>query len=370
MSTNVNMNRRSFLRRTTAAAVGFAGIPYFASSVSAQGTSANDRISLGFIGVGSQGRGVLKTFLGHGDCQVVAACDVDRLKLDKAVRMTEEHYAGQKNKSTYKGCDRYHDFRDLLARDDIDAVFIGTPDHWHAISTIQAAQAGKDIYCEKPLSLTVAEGKAMVKAVRGHSRVLQTGSWQRSQRHFRFACELVRNGYIGELKKVRVSVGGPARECNLPGLPTPEELDWDMWLGPAPYRPWNPDIAPRLDFTGGWANFRSYWDYAGGGMTDFGAHHFDIAQWGMGMDGHGPIEVLRPEDSEYNALTYKYENGIDMTHEAGGRAILFTGTEGKIEVDRGGHLKTWPKTLYRLKLGLKDERLYETHGHCQNFLNC
>lgn len=355
------LNRRQLLKSTakiTAAAIGF---PYFIPS-SAFGKSEilpSERITLGFIGTGKQSRGLLGNFLGIGDFQTVAVCDVDSRKRAYARRLVDDKY---------KGCSEIHDFRDLIARDDIDAVVVATPDHWHAIPSILAMQAGKDVYCEKPLSLTIKEGRAMVDTTRRYGRVLQTGSMQRSDVKFRFACELVRNGYIGEVKNVVVNVGGPSGECNLPAEPVLKELDWDMWLGSAPWRPYNSDIAPPIEFER-FPNFRKYRDYAGGGMTDWGAHHFDIAQWALGMDHTGPVEVIPPNDTDISALTYKYANGVVMTREGTANGILFNGTKGKVEVNRG-YLRTWPDKLTKIRLSPSDEHLYSSSSHYRDFLDC
>lgn len=361
MATPNKLNRRQLLKSTakiTAAAIGF---PYFIPS-SAFGKSEilpSERITLGFIGTGKRSRGLLGSFLGIGGFRTVAVCDVDSRKRAYARRLVDEKY---------KGCSEIHDFRDLIARDDIDAVVVATPDHWHAIPSIRAMQAGKDVFCEKPLSLTIKEARAMVDTTRRYGRVLQTGSMQRSNMKFRFACELVRNGYIGEVKNVVVNVGGPSGECNLPAEPVLKELDWDMWLGPAPWRPYNSDIAPPIEFER-FPNFRKYRDYAGGGMTDWGAHHFDIAQWGLGMDHTGPVEVIPPNNTDISALTYKYANGVVMTREGTANGILFNGTKGKVEVNRG-YLKTWPDKLMKIRLSPSDEHLYSSSNHYRDFLDC
>jgi len=208
------VSRRQFLKRAAGTVVGTIALPYFVPSV-VFGAAPSDRITLGFIGSGKQSKHLIRSFLNSPGTQVVAVCDVDKLKLQRGQKMVEDFYAG-KTGQPYKGCDAYGDFRDLIARDDIDAVVISTPDHWHAITVIQSAQAGKDIYCEKPLSQTIIEARAMVNAVRRYGRIFQTGSMQRSDWHFRLGCELVRNGYIGQIQTVTVGVGGPAQDRPLP----------------------------------------------------------------------------------------------------------------------------------------------------------
>ncbi|MCD6395253.1 MAG: Gfo/Idh/MocA family oxidoreductase [Planctomycetes bacterium] len=362
MSDRGDISRRGFFKKASAVSVGAFGLPYvIPSSVFSKGRILpSERITVGFIGTGKQSRSVLlRGFLGQSSCQTVAVCDVDSRKREHARQMVDKKY---------KGCSEIHDFRDLIARDDIDAVVVATPDHWHAIPSIRAMKAGKDVYCEKPLSLTIEEARAMADTTRRYGRVLQTGSMQRSDMKFRFACELVRNGYIGDIKNVVVNVGGPPSECNLPAEPVLNELDWDMWLGPAPWRPYNSDIAPPIE-RDVFPNFRSYRDYAGGGMTDWGAHHFDIAQWALGMDHTGPVEIIPPNDKDVSVLTYKYANGVVMTREGTANGVLFNGTKGKVEVNRG-YLKTWPDKLARVQLSPSDEHLYASPDHYRDFLDC
>jgi len=370
MSQKENVNRRQFLRKVAGTVVGAISFPYIvpSSALGAAGTAApSERITLGFIGTGKQGKGLLRAFLNASGTQVLAVCDVDTLKRKRAQERTERHYANRQTKGTFKGCTGYNDFCNLLARDDIDAVVIATPDHWHIIPVIQAARAGKDIYCEKPLSLTIAEARTMVNEVRRYGRVFQTGSMQRSDHRFRFACELVRNGYIGEVKTVTVNVGGPSGECDLPAEPVPDYLDWDMWLGPAPSRPYHPELSPHISVDI-FPNWRKYRDYSGGGMTDWGAHHFDIAQWALGMDDSGPVEIIPPDGKNYKVLTYKYANGITMTRDKA-NGVLFTGTDGKVEVNRG-YLRTWPDNLIEQQIGPNDIHLYESSNHYADWLKC
>jgi len=343
-------------------------LPYFvpASALGKASTAApSERITLGFIGSGKQSQHLISSFLNSPGTQVLAVCDVDRLKLERGQKIVADFY-GQKSDRPQVSCEAYRDFRDLLSRNDIDAVVISTPDHWHAIMVIQAAQAGKDIYCEKPLSQTIAEARAMVNAVRRYGRVFQTGSMQRSDNRFRFACELVRNGYIGEIKTVTVGVGGPPEDKPLPAEPVPDYLDWDMWVGPAPWRPYNRDLSPHISVDV-FPNWRYHSDFGGGGMTDWGAHHFDIAQWGLGMDDTGPVEIIPPDGKDYKVLTYKYANGIIMTRD-NANGILFTGTEGKVEVNRG-YLRTWPESLKDQQIRPDQIHLYDSNNHYVDWLD-
>jgi len=321
-------------------------------------------VALGLIGIGNMGGGHLEACLGDRDIQVVAVCDVDARKRLAAQAKVEEHYAAEREAGTFHGCAEYHAFEDLLARADIDAVLIAVPDHWHAIIAIAACRAGKDIYCEKPLSLTVREAWAMVEAARRYGTVFQTGSQQRSSANFRLACELVQSGRIGKVQTVHVGVEGPSAEKYLPEEPIPEGFDWDRWLGPAPWQPYNAERCSG-DYGGGWRRIR---DYSGGMMTDWGAHHFDIAQWGLGMDGSGPVEVHAPDGKEFKTLTYRYAHGVEMIH-GGANGILFTGTDGRIEVNRG-YFQTWPEEIGQKPLRPDDVHLYESPGHREDWLRC
>ncbi|HUT34934.1 MAG TPA: Gfo/Idh/MocA family oxidoreductase [Planctomycetota bacterium] len=339
MTRQAQTTRRSFFRGAAAAAL---AAPVLVRS-SAFG--ANDRITAGIIGLGGPAGS------GGGGAQTIAVCDV-----------REDKIGGRRDD---KNLGVYTDFRELLARDDIDCVYIGTPDHWHAIPAIEAAKAGKDIYCEKPMTLTIREGRAMVNAVRQYGRVFQTGSQQRSDYGgcFRFACEMVRSGRIGQLKEINCNVGGPSVDCYLPEEPVPEGLDWNRWLGPAPWRPYNSGIV----MGGRW---RAWRDYSGGGMTDWGHHHFDIAQWALDADNSGPVEI-HPPGTLSNRLTYVYANGVKVYHGGGGGGgVVFFGTEGKIAVDRGP-LQSWPESIMKKPLGPDEVHLYTvTNGHKGNFVDC
>ncbi len=370
------MNRRDFVQGAAATAL---TLPILSSAATpaadTKATSPSDRITLGFIGVGTQNRGHLGHFLGTSDVQILAVCDVDTNRRKNAQEMVEKRYADKKKSGTYKGCDAYNDFRELLARKDIDTVVIATPDHWHAIPAIEACKAGMDVYCEKPLSLTIHEAKLMRDAARKYGRVFQTGSQQRSSGEFRLACELVRSGRIGKLKAVYVNVGGPSHPCDLPAEPEESGLDWDRWLGPAPKRPYNAVLSPR-GVHKHFPNWRSYREYSGGMMTDWGAHHFDIAQWGLGMDESGPIEIIPPEDAKAEkGLRYVYANGITVFHadkdDAGKsvRGLTFAGSDGKVFVDRG-YLKSDPEDIIKQPLGVHDVRLYKSPGHQRDWIEC
>jgi predicted dehydrogenase len=365
------VSRRQFLKRAGAVAAGAIAMPAIVPASAFGQNAPSERLNIGMIGMGKMMSGHLGVFLGRPDTQILAMCDVESERLEFHKNHANETYAQQQNLTTYDGVKTYHDFRELLARDDIDAIVTATPDHWHALIAIAAAEAGKDTYGEKPLSYSIYEAQKMVEAVRRYGRVFQTGSMQRSERGFRVACELVRNGRIGKIKEVFVSVGGPPIDCNLPAEPVPAGLDWDFWLGPAPYRPYNSDIAPGREYKG-WPNFRAYRDYAGGGMTDWGAHHFDIAQWGLGMDGSGPVEIIPPNGKDVKMLTYRYANGVVMYHGEGTdpqAGVEFVGEKGRVFVNRG-YLRTDPEGLEKEPIGPDEIHLYESPGHQQDWINC
>jgi predicted dehydrogenase len=359
-------NRRQFLTAASAAAVSTPFL-FHSARAAAKQLGPNDRITMGVIGNGIQGRGLTDNFLAMPDTQVVAVCDVDTTRREFTRKRVDEFYSAKGNKE-YKGCAAYKEFAELLARQDIDAVVIAAPDHWHAYIAIAACKAGKDVYCEKPLSLTIHEARAMVNAARQYQRVFQTGSMQRSSSEFRKACELVRNGRLGTIKQVIVDVGPPSVPCDLPEEPMEPGLNWDLWLGPAALRPYNSVLSPR-GINNFFPNWRNYREYSGGMMTDWGAHHFDIAQWGLGMDASGPVEIIPPEDPKATrGVRYLYANGVEMIHgDSGG--VLFIGTEGKILVNRGKFEAT-PKALGEEPLPANAIRLYNSYSHTKDFLDC
>ncbi len=364
------MNRRKFIGK---AATGAATITILPRHVlGGKGfISPNDRINLGYIGAGKQMYHLLRNI---GKCPgtvAVSACDVFERKLDLMVDAATKDNTKNGLAHNVKS---YHYYRELLEQDDIDAVVIASPDHWHAQMVIDAAKAGKDIYCEKPLALTVEEGRAMVRATRKYDRVFQTGNMQRSWRDFRHAVELVRNGYIGEIKEVNVSVGEPVRQCALPEQDVPEGLDWNEWIGPSLYRPYHEELAPP-DIDGPWAWWRGYRNFGGGLITDWGAHMFDIVQWALDKDDSGPVKFLPPEKpAQSHGLTMVYDNDIRVNHKLwggsdDGNAIQFIGSEGRIEVSRG-FLRTFPdKGLAERDLKPQDERVYFSDNHYQDWVD-
>lgn len=321
--------RRRFLQGSLAAALG----PFILPSGLRAGTTANDRIGVAVIGIGRQGRGLLNGFLRRPEVVVHAVCEVDANRLAAGKKAVEDHY-GENRPAGWKGCAAYTDFREILGREDIDAVVIMTPDHWHGVMAVAAAKAGKDIYCEKPLTQTVAEAVAIMTAVREHGRVLQTGSQQRSSREFRVAAELVRNGVIGKVARVETAFGGPGVPYDLKGEEMEPGLDWDRWLGPAPEFDYNSELSPR-GIHNHFPNWRRYREFGGGMVTDWGAHHVDIAHWAMDQDKSGPVEVVPAagENATHGAVL-RYD-GFALTHVSSGMGVSFFGADGEVHVGRG-----------------------------------
>ena len=356
--------RRAFLRQGSFVLAGLglgSTIPsnLLAQTPTQRPNGAGERIKIGCIGVGNQGRPNMQAHVRN----VVAVCEVDSTRLGAARDTVQKANGGD--------CAAHRDYRRLLESKDVDAVLITTPDHWHALPTIHACQAGKHVYCEKPLSLTIAEGRAMVRAARRHNVVVQTGSQQRSDDRFRQACELVRSGRLGSIRTVRVGIPGVNfRGPVVADSKPPAELDYDLWLGPAPQRPYN---EKRVHY-----NFRFFWDYSGGQLTNWGAHHLDIAQWGLGMDESGPISVEGTaryhkerwyEVPEFQELTFTYASGVRLLCGNGYRmGTTFEGDKGSIYVTRG-RIESTPPEILKQPLGEKDVHLTVSRNHHANWLD-
>ena len=315
------------------------------------------------------GTGNMRSFLGQRDCQMVAVCDVDRKHRERAKAIVDKKYGN-------KDCQAYHDFRDLLARDDIDAVVVATPDHWHGVVAVAAAAAGKDIYGEKPIGHTLVEGRAIADAVHRYHRIWQTGSWQRSQRNFRYACELVLNGRIGKVHKIEVGLPVDNRSTQVVEAVSkspPEHLDYDRWVGPSHVLPYQP----------GWVHFHWRWNLAfgGGAILDWVGHHVDIAHWGMGWDHTGPVEIE-------GSGTYQDQGIYDAAHQfrvwtryRGGEELIIAGNDGIpngtkwigdlgwVYVDRG-RLDAHPKSLLQERFSADEVHLTRSPGHHREFLDC
>ena len=365
MSKPQNMNRRTFLKSGAAAAGAAIALPQIAPSTVFGADSPSNRIVMGAIGTGGMGTGDLRGFLGYKNVQMIAVCDVDKAHRDRAKGHVDAKY---KNKD----CKAYNDFRKITQADNIDAVCIATPDHWHVLPAIDAAKNKKDMYVEKPLTLTIAEGRALADTVKRYGRVLQTGSQLRSDSKFRMACELVRNGRIGDLKNVIVMLPGNNRSCkSWKPEPVPEGFDYNFWLGQAPETPY---CKARCHY-----QFRFILDYSGGQVTNFGAHHLDIAQWGIGADGSGPVEFsdagsVFPTEGLFTTATKvsfkaKYANGVSLHCRTGGYGTRFEGTKGWVEVGRIP-LKTEPASLAKETIGADEIHLYKSSNHKTNFLDC
>ena len=357
-------SRRRFL--VTAAAGGALALPVpVAAAAAGRGAAVapGERIGLGLIGICAMGRGHLALSLRNRDVEVLAVCDVDRWRRDQAKASVENAYRDAPGRAAYRGCDVYTDLRELLDRDDIDAVFIATGDRWHVPAGVLAAKAGKDVYCEKPLSLTLGEARAMITVARRYGCVFQVGQQQRSTPEFITACALVRDGVLGRVTHVYVCFPGTSADVNLPPEPTPESVDWDLWLGPAPWRPFSGQFhhvgQPRHVVP--WHFCR---DFGGGNLTSNAVHAFDIVQWGLGMDSSGPVRICPPETGKVPSLTYTYAGGtllqVDWQLDPARHFVpkgwnpatrienfgaLFVGEKGWIHVGREGYLRSYPEEI-------------------------
>ena len=364
------ITRRAFLRKASGVAGWVATFPYIvpSSSLGKAGTvAASERITIGFIGVGGHGRAVnLKNFLGNADAQAVAVCDVDANNRNIARDMVNQKYGN-------KDCATYNDFRNIIERDDIDAVMISTPDHWHVPISIMAAKAGKDVECEKP-TLTIEEGRILCETMKRYNRVFQWSTEDRSVDVYHRMCELLRNGRIGKVHTIRVGLpSGPNTPGDPTPMPVPEGFDYEMWLGPAPYAPYTKD---RIHW-----NFRWILDYSGGQLTDWGAHLLDGAQWGNDTEHTGPVEVegkgvfcsegLYDAAKEYR-IEYKYANGVRLLVTSGTPSLRFEGSEGWIgNVGWRGKLQAEPKSILDSVIGPNEIHLYTCRaGEQRDFLDC
>ena len=374
------LSRRQFLRKAAGTAVGSVGFPYIVVSSAlgkAGSVAASERITMGCIGVGGerpggQGTADMQGFLGRDNVQLVAVCDVDTVHRNQACDIVNEKYGS-------KDCSTYNDFRQLLAREDIDAVSIVVPDHWHAIIAVTAARRALDIFSQKPLAYSIVEGRAICDTVKKYGVVWQTGNSMRSSRNVRFACELVRNGRIGKVHTVKVGLpnvnrvadnGNRIRREAKPSV-VPEGLDYDMWLGPAPWTTYSPGRCH-------W-NFRWVSDYSGGQITDWAGHYCDVAQWGMGTDLTGPIEIegegVFPNDGLYDTVenyrfVCKYAEGFTMIVAGQFKdGVRFEGSKGWIFVS-ARELDAEPKSILDSAIGPDEIHLYKSNDHKGNFLDC
>lgn len=366
-----HLSRRDFLRSSAAAAAPMI-VP--ASVFGRQGRpAAGEKLAVGMIGVGKMGMFHVDRFTVNlkNDTRILAVCDVDAARREHAKKLVDER--------TGKGTVTYVDYRELLARKDIDAVCVATPDHWHATVAIEAMKAGKDVYCEKPLTLTIHEAKLLIEAARKYGRVFQTGSQQRSDGPFRNVCDVLRNGRLGKVKEVHVGIGPTSKWCDLPAQEPDPGLDWDRWLGPCPKRAYHEvlcrkGLPDKYPFNPGWRDYR---EYSGGYVTDWGAHHFDITQWALGMDEAGPVEIIPPEkENDVFGTRLVYRNTalgdeVVVVHKQMKNGITFVGEKGEIFVNRSDKdTKSTPETILKEPLEADAKRLFKSPGHHRNWLDC
>lgn len=336
----LNFSRRKFLSASILSTVGLGVVPRLSFGENVKVSADTSKIRLGFIGVGRQAMGLLGNMMKNPLVDVIAGADVYEIKLDRFKERVANHYKDEKRDAPVLKV--YADYKELLANPEVDAVVIASPDHWHAMMAIDACHAGKDIYLEKPLTFTVHEGQALINAVRSNGIVLAVGSMQRAAANFQHAVRMAQKGMLGEVKQVLVNVGTPPhpKPYDLAAQPIPDGLDWKTWVGPLPDIHYNEELNPPISLKPEqnekvWGAWRWYQETGGGLMTDWGAHMIDIAQWGLGMDRNGPVEVIPGNDS--SPLTYKYANGVEMIiapFDEGRQGVKFIGEKGWVKVSR------------------------------------
>jgi predicted dehydrogenase len=381
-----HLSRRRFLRRTSLAA-GALSLPVFLPSAvlgRAEAAPPNSRINVAGIGLGIQGTNNLRAMMSRAEVRVIAVCDVHEAQRARGVKLVNDHYGDQ-------ACAAYRDYRELMQRSDLDAVLICAPDHWHPLMTLEAARRGKHIYCEKPMGWSFRAAQAARQAVHDHKVVFQFGTQQRSDRKFRLACELVRNGRIGPLKTILVGVPGSVSSCPIqPAEPVPRELDYSLWLGPAPQAPYAFQRCRPYTDKDGWSNWYSISDYCLGMIGNWGVHHLDIAQWANNTELGGPVEIegtgvfpkgLLSDCAVSWQVRNRFANGVTLVHmddatsqkhplQVGGfgHGITFLGAEGWVFVRRG-HIEARPESLLQTVFGANDVRLPRSEDHHGNFVD-
>ena len=377
-NTKKGVSRREFLGLS---ALGLASLTILPSwAIDGVRIAPSDRVVLGFIGLGQQALSDFKGFAACPGVQVAACCDVDTMKTERFRRRVAEWQA---SKGMNQRCDQYEFYEDLLERKDIDAIEVATPDHWHALATIHSCQSGKDVYCQKPLAYTIAEGLAMVKAVRNNKRVLQVGSQQRSSREFQAAIDMVQNGAIGHIEKIYARVGEPPTPLSLPEMPVPANLNFNQWMGPLndPKIHYHPDLCPPITLEPEqneklWGAWRWYQETGNGYTADWGAHMFDIAQAAIGMDGSGPVEFIPAGYNGTKYATMKYANGIVMTEQPyreddeNAQGLQFIGDKGWLKVARGYIECSDPSLLPKKEQKVGKGEYEVSSPHMQNFIDC
>ena len=371
-----SMSRREFLTTAGTGLAGFMILPSF--TIDGVRVAPSDRIVLGFVGLGQQGCSDFRSFSACPGVQVAACCDVDSIKRERFRRYVTKW---QQEKKMPLRCDVYEEYERLLERKDIDAIEIATPDHWHALIAINSLQAGKDVYVQKPLAYTITEGLAIQRAVRANDRILQMGSQQRSSQEFQTAIALVRNGSLGNIKEIYVRVGDPPKPLDLPEMPVPDNLNFNLWMGPLnnPKIHYNSDLCPvvKLDPDQNellWGAWRWYEETGNGYPADWGAHMYDIAQAAIGMDGLGPVEFIPQGYNGAQYATMKYANGIIMqerpfTDDKEARGIKFIGDKGWLKVARGYIECSDSKQLQKLQEEIKSGQYEVSAPHMQNFID-
>jgi predicted dehydrogenase len=370
------ISRRQFLTKTATGIAGFMILPSFI--VDGIRIAPSDRVVIGFVGLGQQGCSDFRSFSACPGVQVAACCDVDSIKRERFRRYVTKW---QQEKKMPLRCDVYEEYERLLERKDIDAIEIATPDHWHALIAINSLQAGKDVYVQKPLAYTITEGLAIQRAVRANDRILQMGSQQRSSQEFQTAIALVRNGSLGNIKEIYVRVGDPPKPLDLPEMPVPDNLNFNLWMGPLnnPKIHYNSDLCPvvKLDPDQNellWGAWRWYEETGNGYPADWGAHMYDIAQAAIGMDGLGPVEFIPQGYNGAQYATMKYANGIIMqerpfTDDKEARGIKFIGDKGWLKVARGYIECSDSKQLQKLQEEIKSGQYEVSAPHMQNFID-
>jgi len=364
------LSRRTVLKRGLAGVIAYAAAPNFFPASLFGKTAPSNRLNVGIVGNGLIASSHLGTLLGRPDeCRVVAVCDLNRSKAEKFRERIGTAYGKLKDSGTpAKGTDIYAIHEELIARPDIDVIFCCTPDHWHAAVSAAALRAGKDVYCEKPLTLTVREGRFLVETARRHGRILQTGTQQRSNKSFRKAAEIIRNGWIGDIKVIRTRLGEFPAAAALPEEPVPAGFDYERWLGPTPWRPYN-EKRVKGDYGGGW---RCFLEYGGRKNGDWGAHHFDIIQNALGMNHSGPVEFIPKGYEGCQYQTHVYANGVRVERDdsLAKSMIEFQGTKGTVWVSRDDFLETDPPELAARPLRGEDIHLYASDDHHTDFFSC
>ncbi len=363
------VTRRTAIKRGLSGIFAFGVAPLVLPSRLFGASAPSNRLTVGIVGNGLIAGSHVGGLLGRDDCQIIALCDVWRSKAETMRKRIEDSYAGNAGNASFHGVELHDTHEELVARPDLDTVLVATPDHWHAAVSIAAMRAGKDVYCEKPMTLTVREGRTMVEVARRTGRVLQTGTQQRSEAAFRRAATIVRNGWLGDIKLIRTKLGNfPAAPQNLPEEPIPAGFDYDRWLGPTPWYPFN-QLRVKSDYGGGWRVFLEYGSRKNG---DWGAHHFDIIQWALGMDASGPVEFI-PAGFEGNPYqTHRYANGVTVQRVDGNQPAMieFIGTQGTVGVGRNGYLVCDPVELATRPLRAAEQHLYESNDHHTDFFHC